>query len=170
MVLGCACQPGKIGTGYGTITRYGLAFQPSSPTVLRSSKVSHDPPRASHDPDSTTRDCLTCCRFRLTPVRSPLLGGSLLLSLRPGTEMFQFPGCPPGGYVFTTRYSQMNVSGLPHSEIIGSWPACGSPMRFVARHVLPRHWLPEHPPYALRSLTNPPVRPLACEELGLLQA
>ena len=31
-------------------------------------------------------------RFGLTPVRSPLLGGSRLLSLPPGTEMFQFPG------------------------------------------------------------------------------
>ena len=31
-------------------------------------------------------------RFRLFPVRSPLLRESLLLSLPPGTEMFQFPG------------------------------------------------------------------------------
>src|SRR6266498_2870602 len=30
--------------------------------------------------------------FGLAPVRSPLLRGSLLLSLPPGTEMFQFPG------------------------------------------------------------------------------
>ena len=31
-------------------------------------------------------------RFRLIPVRSPLLRESRLLSLPPGTEMFQFPG------------------------------------------------------------------------------
>jgi hypothetical protein len=31
-------------------------------------------------------------RFRLVPVRSPLLGESRLLSAPPGTEMFQFPG------------------------------------------------------------------------------
>src|SRR5699024_6412999 len=31
--------------------------------------------------------------FRLIPFRSPLLGKSRLLSLPPGTEMFQFPGC-----------------------------------------------------------------------------
>ncbi len=30
--------------------------------------------------------------FRLLPVRSPLLGESLLISFPPGTEMFQFPG------------------------------------------------------------------------------
>jgi hypothetical protein len=31
-------------------------------------------------------------RFRLVPVRSPLLGESRLISFRPGTKMFQFPG------------------------------------------------------------------------------
>jgi hypothetical protein len=31
-------------------------------------------------------------RFRLRPVRSPLLWASRLISLPPGTEMFQFPG------------------------------------------------------------------------------
>ena len=31
-------------------------------------------------------------RFGLIPFRSPLLRKSLLLSLPPGTEMFQFPG------------------------------------------------------------------------------
>ena len=30
--------------------------------------------------------------FGLLPVRSPLLGESLLFSLPPGTKMFQFPG------------------------------------------------------------------------------
>ena len=33
--------------------------------------------------------------FGLAPVRSPLLRGSRLLSLPPGTEMFQFPGLAP---------------------------------------------------------------------------
>ena len=37
-------------------------------------------------------------RFGLVPVRSPLLGESLyLVSLPPGTEMFQFPGLAPPG-------------------------------------------------------------------------
>ena len=31
-------------------------------------------------------------RFGLFPVRSPLLGESRLISVPPGTEMFQFPG------------------------------------------------------------------------------
>ena len=33
-------------------------------------------------------------RFGLFPFRSPLLRKSMFLSLPPGTEMFQFPGCP----------------------------------------------------------------------------
>ena len=33
--------------------------------------------------------------FGLFPVRSPLLGKSRLISLPPGTEMFQFPGLAP---------------------------------------------------------------------------
>ena len=40
----------------------------------------------SHDPGRCP------ARFRLFPVRSPLLGESRLLSVPPGTEMFQFPG------------------------------------------------------------------------------
>ena len=55
-------------------------------------------------------------RFGLLPVRSPLLGESFLLSFPPGTEMFQFPGCPPHGLSFSS---------------IGDWalPQPGSPIR-----------------------------------------
>ena len=41
------------------------------------------------------------CRFGLVPVRSPLLGESLLFSLPPGTEMFQFPGFASIAYVLS---------------------------------------------------------------------
>ena len=37
---------------------------------------------------------LTPCRFGLYPVRSPLLGASLLFSFPPVTEMFHFTGFP----------------------------------------------------------------------------
>ena len=46
---------------------------------------------------------LTQHRFRLFPVRSPLLRESILLSLPPGTKMFQFPGFTPANYEFTCR-------------------------------------------------------------------
>ena len=47
----------------------------------------------------------------------------------------------------------MNASGLPHSEIPGSKPVCGSPELIAAYHVLLRHLSPRHSPYALSSLT-----------------
>jgi hypothetical protein len=48
------------------------------------------PSRRPHDPGGCPP------RFRLVPVRSPLLRESRLLSLPPGTEMFQFPGSSAG--------------------------------------------------------------------------
>src|SRR3954451_19334273 len=47
----------------------------------------------------------------------------------------------------------MSLSGLPHSEIFGSKPVCGSPKLFAADHVLHRLLAPRHSPYALSSLT-----------------
>ena len=44
-------------------------------------------------------------------------------------------------------------AGLPHSEILGSKPACGSPRLIAADRVLHRPRAPRHPPYALSSLT-----------------
>jgi hypothetical protein len=68
---------------------------------------------------------LTRLRFRPPPVRSPLLRGySLFLGVR---EMFQFPRCPP-----PNRGNDQLVVGLPHSEIVGSTPARGSPTLIAA--------------------------------------
>ena len=43
--------------------------------------------------------------------------------------------------------------GLPHSEIPGSKPVCGSPRLIAACHVLHRFSAPRHPPSTLSSLT-----------------
>ena len=48
-------------------------------------------------------------RFRLVPFRSPLLRESRLISLPPGTEMFQFPG---SRQAFRDRRSLGNSPGL----------------------------------------------------------
>ena len=92
-------------------------------------------------------------RFRLFPVRSPLLRESQLLSLPPGTEMFQFPGYPPPGYGLARRWRDMTPARFPDSEIPGSKLACSSPRHFAAGRVLRRLSLPRHPPRALSSLT-----------------
>ena len=53
------------------------------------------------------------------------------------------------------QYTMLKVcfSGLLHSDIHGSMPACGSPWLFAARCVLHRLPVPRHSPCALCSLT-----------------
>src|ERR1051325_6268297 len=48
--------------------------------------------KLSHHPAGPTTPVPRGDWFRLRPVRSPLLRPSRLISLPPGTEMFQFPG------------------------------------------------------------------------------
>ena len=50
-----------------------------------------------HFPEHSTYPIKTTGLFR---VRSPLLAESLLMSVPPGTEMFQFPGFASQPYVF----------------------------------------------------------------------
>ena len=105
-------------------------------------------------PNAQRSRALTCIRFGLFPLRSPLLGESLLLSLPPGTKMVHFPG-------FASRallYSDADIPillGIPlqDSDIPRSLPVCGSLRLFAAYHVLPRLPSPRHPPLALSSLT-----------------
>jgi hypothetical protein len=66
---------------------------------------------------------------------------------------FTSPGCLLPTYGFSWRSSGISLSGLPHSEILGSKPVCGSPKLFAAYHVLHRLLAPRHSPYALSSLT-----------------
>lgn len=69
----------SIGFAYRALTVCGPPFQGSSAAFP-------DRVRGSYNPGMYTH------RFRLRPVRSPLLRASRLISLPPGTEMFQFPG------------------------------------------------------------------------------
>jgi hypothetical protein len=82
-------------------------------------------------------------RFGLGPVRSPLLRASRLISLPPGTEMFQFPGfaLPIG----VTRRKARRVSPFGHPRIIACVPLP------LAYRSLPR---PSSPPCAQASPTG----------------
>ncbi len=91
-----------------------------------------------------------CGATGLLRFRSPLLAESLLMSVPPGTEMFQFPGFASQTYEFSLGYSLR--SGFPHSDIRGSTIARISPRLFAACHVLHRLSAPRHPPDALLSL------------------
>jgi hypothetical protein len=53
------------------------------------------------------------------------------------------------------RVTGLHPAGLPHSEIPGSKPVCGSPRLIAACRVLLRPRAPRHPPYALTPLTAP---------------
>jgi hypothetical protein len=92
--------------------------------------------------------------FGLFRVRSPLLAESLtcFLFLRV-LRWFTSPGWLPPTYGFSRGYIGISRCGLPHSDISGSKPVCGSPKLFAACHVLHRLLAPRHPPYALSSLT-----------------
>ena len=109
---------------------------PACSAMLRFSycRRSYNPGRCQRQP-----------RFGLLRVRSPLLAQSLLLSLPPGTKMFQFPG-----FALELRSSVgIAPDGFPHSDIRGSQGICPSPRLFAAYHVLLR----------LREPQASPVRP-----------
>ena len=154
---GCSC-PGVLGETarshrpfvYRAVTVSGPAFQrvPLNRWFL-TALGRYRTPRRPHDPHAATPVGLTRHRFRLTPVRSPLLGGSRLLSVPRGTKMFQFPRLPPAR---SSGSPPMTAVGLPHSGTPGSTPARGSPGRIVVRHALRRLSAPRHPPIALGSL------------------
>ena len=69
--------------------------------------------------------------------------------------MFHFAGLSSIHYEFMYGYTDMTLYGLPHSDISGSKPVCGSPKLFAAYRVLRRLLAPRHPPYALANLTIP---------------
>ena len=105
-------------------------------------------------PDFPDRSACLRSTTGLFRVRSPLLAESLLMSVPPGTEMFQFPGFASMSLCIQPPIPHRG--GLPHSDIHGSTPARGSPWLFAACHVLHRLLVPRHPPNALLMLENPP--------------
>src|SRR5262249_36999540 len=140
---------------------YGGTFQNSSATVWLCNSPERLPPlqNRSHDPHKATLTGLAPCRFGLFRVRSPLLTESLIcfLFLRV-LRWFTSPGLPLPAYEFGRGSPEMTPEGLPHSEIPGSKPVCGSPGLIAACHVLHRFSAPRHPPSTLSSLTMKSLR------------
>ena len=91
-------------------------------------------------------------RFGLFRFRSPLLAESRLISLPPGTQMFQFPRFPSYSYLIHCMIHDSSSWVFPHSEIRGSMLICSSPQLIAACHVLLRLPMPRHSPYALLRL------------------
>ena len=77
-----------------------------------------------------------------------------IVSVPPGTEMFQFPGFPSCGLCVhppTRRSTCVASVGFPIRTSPDMAPAHGSPRLFAVFHVLLRRLTPRHPPYALCS-------------------
>ena len=88
-----------------------------------------------------------------------------MISLPPGTEMFQF-----SGFASSLRWiPRLQRGGLPHSDTCGSTRACQSPQLFAACRVLLRLREPRHSPCALsyfRSFVCP--KPLLVPAFAIL--
>src|SRR5436190_9782102 len=76
-----------------------------------------------------------------------------MLSVPRGTEMFQFPRCPPHTLCIQVWVTRVHLVGFPHSDTSGSTLATSSPDIFAGDRVLHRPLAPRHPPRALCSLT-----------------
>jgi hypothetical protein len=132
---------------YGTLTPYGGPFQAPSASrhrpVCRPGRVRQ---RVLQPLPSIGLPSTQLARFGLSPVRSPLLGASRLISLPRGTEMFQFPRFPHLAYEFSQTLPPMTAAGFSHSGIPGS--ACWTARRGFSQssHALHRLRAPRHPP------------------------
>jgi hypothetical protein len=86
------------------------------------------------------------------PISLAATFGISVIYFPPGTEMVHFPGLAHTRLWIQRAVTRVHLAGFPHSEILGSKPACGSPRLIAACHVLLRLLAPRHPPYALSSL------------------
>ncbi len=86
------------------------------------------------------------------PISLAATFGISLIYFPPGTEMVHFPGLAHTRLWIQRAVTGVHPAGFPHSDILGSKPACGSPGLIAACHVLRRLLAPRHPPYALSSL------------------
>ena len=122
-------------------------------TVFDSPTPARGGPDRSRDTGHATLARLTHSRFRLFPVRSPLLGESRLLSLPGGTEMVHFPPLAPPFLCIqkgVMGHDSHRVSPFGHPRIKARSSSPGLIAAYDALHRLPA---PRHPPYALSSLT-----------------
>ncbi len=86
------------------------------------------------------------------PISLAATFGISVIYFPPGTEMVHFPGLAHTRLCIQRAVARVHLAGFPHSEILGSKPACGSPRLIAACHVLHRLLAPRHSPYALSSL------------------
>ena len=122
---------------YRTFTVCGLTFQ----TVPIRKIVSFE---RSYNPATAETTAVWALSLSIATTREIDLFFLFLRVLR----CFSSPGWPHQKKVA----HGLQPCGLPHSDIPGSKPVCGSPGLFAAYHVLRRLQKPRHPPFALNNL------------------
>ena len=143
-----AADAGAPAFAYGALT---LCRAPSHASSARHvlcdcGRAVRGPVAASSTPGRQRPHAFRAPRFGLAPVRSPLLGGSLLDFLSSGYLDVSVP--PVASHYVGSRPSP---AGFPHSGTPGSKPVCGSPGTIAACRALRRLPAPRHPPCALHT-------------------
>ena len=126
--------PGSpLHSAYAAITLSGRASQRAR-LCMRFSPNFPGHPRAALQPRTW--------RFGLLPVRSPLLGESLLISVPVLLRWFTSHSVAPRACLLRPRGACLPACGLPHSETRGSKDVCSSPRTIAACRVLHRRPAP----------------------------
>ena len=93
VVLGNLLHSATAGFQVPGCHRLWRAVPDPSPIPSCETSLPRETPKRPRNPLMATRADLAPSRFRLRPVRSPLLGPSRLISLPADTEMFHFSAC-----------------------------------------------------------------------------
>ena len=142
------CGPQARAFAYGALTLCRAPSHASSAghVLCDCGRAVRGPDAASSTPGRQRPHALRAPRFGLAPVRSPLLGGSLVDFLSSGYLDVSVP--PVASDLVGSRPSP---AGFPHSGTPGSRPVCGSPGTIAACRALRRLPAPRHPPCALHT-------------------
>jgi hypothetical protein len=139
-VLTLLSHLGPCRVAYGALTRSGHPFQRCSAASWTQARGPSPPPDKSSNP-RTAAPTGSCAARVWAPPRSLAATGGIL-SLPPGTEMFQFPGCPPHRSA-VTGYHPGRVAPFGHPRIAGCQRLPGA-FRRVAASFLGRRRLGIH--------------------------
>jgi hypothetical protein len=148
VVLGYAGQRGERDFVYRAFTFCGGTFQSLrlSPRLVTLRATPYQRPAT---PERLSPSGLGCSRFARR-----YSGNRVFFLFLEVLRCFSSLGSRRATYGFGDGRLGITPAGFPHSGILGSKPACGSPRLIAASHALHRFLAPRHPPFALSSLTT----------------
>ena len=148
VVLGYAGQRDQCDFAYRAFTFCGGSFQ--------SLRLSPDLVTLRDSPTSAPQPRMGLRRSGLgySPFARRYSGNRVFFLFLEVLRCFSSLGSRRATYGFSGGRLGITPAGFPHSGILGSKPACGSPRLIAASHALHRFLAPRHPPFALSSLTT----------------